>query len=329
MFHFLRRQYFHVLFERFVNPAASTLIGLLDNEKRNNLFYLFMIPKLFYWRIRYSAYIDQRFGSYFISYMVNKLLALFGNKASKKIVEDIERSKVLSPGNIFKRIKTNFGVKENETLISRLFQNTKDLLSRETGRIKSGAKHINEGIAPITGTLGAFLVTFAIPIKAITDLLHVETGDKTKIGINFASTFPFLSQQSHYFSRFSIPEFVKFKEIIENLNAPKPEKHMIRHKEEYEELAKERKKSFFTGLTANILGILLPFTKLLGGDGQFVKIFKSLVSELSNIFLLLFLSARRVLEGKSKVLEIKWTERKRAEKNKVKTITTDDNPPIN
>ena len=104
---------------------------------------------------------------------------------------------------------------------------------------------------------------------------------------------------------------------------------MIRHKEEYEELAKERKKSFFTGLTANILGILLPFTKLLGGDSQFVKIFKSLVSELSNIFLLLFLSFRRMLEGKTKLLEIKKKEEQEQEKARKETSSIYDKPSMN
>jgi hypothetical protein len=198
-----------------------------------------------------------------------------------------------------------------------------------TGRIKSGAKHINEGVAPITGTLGAFLVTLGIPIKAITDLLHVETGDKTKKTINFGSTFGFFTQQFHYFFRFTTPEEVKSKEIIENLKAPNPDKHIIKHREDYEKLAKERHKLFFTGIAANFLGMLLPFTKLLGGDSQFVKIFKSLTSELSNIFLLLFLSARRVLEGKTKVLEIKKKEEEEREKAKAQTSKIYENPSMN
>jgi len=104
---------------------------------------------------------------------------------------------------------------------------------------------------------------------------------------------------------------------------------MIKHKKEWKEISKERHKLFFIGLAANFSGMLLPFTKLLGGDSQFVKIFKSLVSELSNISLLLFLSARRVLEGKSKVLEIKKKEEEEAEKANAQTNKIYENPSMN
>ena len=283
-------------------------IGLLEIEKRNALFYLLMVPKLLWWRVRYMAYIDQRFATSSLKYLIHKPLAIFGRKESREIVDEMDKSKVLTIDYIKKRIKENLRVEEGESVTSKVSSSFKDIFSEEIGKQKEATTCLNQGMGAITGTLGALACGVFIPLKAGLDLAKVELNEPLNKALNFSSTFGFFTQQLHYIPRFSVPELVKSREIAERL--AKPKKFVIEHKKEFEELKSERFKLFLTGLGANFLGIIFPFTKLLNNDNLFVKIFKSIVSELSNNSLLYFLSKRRVLEGKAKLLEIKELDAK-------------------
>ena len=289
-------------------------IGLLEIEKRNALFYLLMVPKLLWWRARYMAYIDQRFATSSLKYLIHKPLAIWGRERSQETVDEIDKSKVLTIDYIKKRIKENLRVEEGESVVSKVTTSFKDIFSKDIDKQDEATTCLNQGMGAITGTLGVIACGVFIPLKAGLDLAKVELNEPLNKALNFSSTFGFFTQQSHYIPRFSIPEFIKSKQITVKLKDKSKSEWVIKHKKEFEELRSERFKLFFTGLGANFLGIIFPFTKLLNNDNLFVKIFKSIVSELSNNSLLYFLSKRRVLEGKAKLLEIKELDAKDEEK---------------
>ena len=240
-------------------------------------------------------------------------MAIFGRKESREIVDEMDKSKVLTIDYIKKRIKENLRVEEGESVVSKVTTSFKDIFSKDIDKQDEATTCLNQGMGAITGTLGVIACGVFIPLKAGLDLAKVELNEPLNKALNFSSTFGFFTQQSHYIPRFSIPELVKSREIAKRLKN-KDDKFAANHKKEYEELRSERFKLFLTGLGANFLGIIFPFTKLLNNDNLFVKIFKSIVSELSNNSLLYFLSKRRVLEGKAKVLEIKELDAKDEEK---------------
>ena len=268
--------------ERYINPLVLPLLGFLSHGKRNMLAFITTMPRLLYWRVRYSAYFGQEFATLLFKAIFNYPLALAGNEKSIEILNDIRSKKILSFENFKERFNKNLGVKEGESVITRSKKLVSDILSGDIKKTTKGAKHINEAIAPFVGISNFFLFGIFTPISAVLNL----TDRAPSMIVDILSALGIAKQQFLYLFRFTTPEYVDSKKL----------------RGKHDELAREKYKLFLTGIAANIAGILLPFSKLLNDDTPLKRIIKSLSCELSNDLVGYFLSRRRELNGRKALM---------------------------
>ena len=284
--------------EKYINPFLLPVIGLLDTEKRDAIAELAMLPNMLWWRIRYAGYINQRCGDYLLKYITHKPLAVLGDKDSKKIISEINKSKILSSGYIRKRIKTYLGLKDNESILKGIKDLTTQLFSEDIDEVGEASVRLRSGLAPVLGVSAFFTGLVGIPAKAIGKLC----GIKNRFLDSFAGLSVFFQQVLYTFG-FSVEQYVDGKKLERALSSNK--KLDTKTKNRFKNVASKKQQLSIIGFASNILGISLPALKLFNGENsQFVKITKSLIGELYNSTVLYFFSKRRELKAKNAKLEI-------------------------
>ena len=287
---------FACLEEKYINPFLLPVIGLLDTERRDALAELAMLPNMLWWRIRYAGYINQRCGDYLLKYITHKPLAALGDKDSKKIINEINKSKILSPGYIRKRIKTYLGLKDNESITKGIKDLTTQLFSKDIDKVGEASVKLRGGLSPMLGLSAFFTGIIGIPAKAVSKLCGIKN--------RFLDSFASLSvsfQQILYTFAFSTEQYVDGKRIEQDLS----EISDAKTKNGLKDIANKKQQLSIIGFISNILGVSLPALKLFNGENsRFIKIAKSLISELYNSSVLYFFSKRRELKGKVALLDI-------------------------
>ncbi|MBI2996121.1 MAG: hypothetical protein HYY52_05380 [Candidatus Melainabacteria bacterium] len=293
-----------------VKPFVLPFLSFLDSDKQESLIQLLTLPTTLFWRGQYVGYLDQRFLTHLMKYVANCPFALFGNEASKKVLEEINKDDLLTVNFMKERLKSLLELKRGETVSKKLTYLVKGLFSKDITRVEESAGILNEALAPLLGLPGFAVSLIGVPLKAISTFLFSEDtiSDSVRRKIDSLASIGVATQQLLYSLRFSIKEHIEGERILEKLKLPN--NYTEEQKQELLRIANERCKLSMIGLFVNNLNIIMPFVRLFDDSNPFMKTTKSILYEISNGLSLYFFPKRRQLRGERFLIEEKGASEK-------------------
>jgi len=283
-------------FETYIKPWVLPFLSVLDSDKIEAIISLLTLPTTSFWRLQYLGFVDQKLGDYLFKLTKNTPPAMFGNKESKKILEEINKSDIASINSLKIYINKTLRLKEGEKASDKLGELFKGLYSSNIQKIEKSATILNEVIAPFIGIAGFCLAVTGIPLRAVATLGFGDSiSDSLKRKINAFARTTVSTQNILYSPRFSTLEYVKSKQILEAASRLQSDDPM---RKELERNAIERCNVSKIGLIGNAINIFMPFVELIDDSSPFKKILKSVLSETGYGLSQWFFPKRRELRGR-------------------------------
>ena len=282
-----------------LKPYVLPFLGFLSSDTRDCLDSLLTLPTTLFWRSKYPGLIHQKYLTTLLSYATHKPLACLGLKRSKTTLEQMEHDVNLVTFSFLKqRLRTLLQVKDDESVPGKIYKLSRGLFSSDINTVEKSALILNETFAPLLGIAGFFTSLIGVPLHGILTLGKAKDYLPPFMvkAVDSFSTLGQATQHLLYALRFSTTEYVQAKKTVEMLNKVKGGTEEQR--QEFSRLANDRYNLAAAGLAANFLNILLPVTRLFGGENLPIKIIKSLTYEGANGVSQYFFSRRRELRGR-------------------------------